>query len=158
MTNKSKKRKNVARGACNGGGGGESASGATLPDEILTECLKTNASTELVEEKATPDAKQDENEDGKPSSSIEGDLKESVDETKTSAEQDSTAKKNVVTDDPRPLSSKSVRFARVNVYEFERCQGFSSIPGNFAPLNETITLGRFISRLKSQANRSTITN
>lgn len=42
----------------------------------------------------------------------------------------------------RPKTSgKSVRFTNVKVFEFERCQGFSSIPGNFAPFNETITLG-----------------
>lgn len=38
--------------------------------------------------------------------------------------------------------SKSVRFTNVKIFEFERCQGFSSIPGNFAPFNETITLGK----------------
>lgn len=37
---------------------------------------------------------------------------------------------------------KSVRFANVRIFEFMRCQGFSSIPGNFAPFNETITLGK----------------
>lgn len=43
-----------------------------------------------------------------------------------------------------PLSScrrKSVRFSQVDIFEFERCQGFGSIPGQDAPSNQTITLG-----------------
>lgn len=42
---------------------------------------------------------------------------------------------------PTSQNEKSVRFASVDIFEFERCQGFGSIPGNYAPFNETITLG-----------------
>lgn len=63
-------------------------------------------------------------------------------EIKANQDKNETSKLGDISNNGRP--SKSVRFASVHVYEFERCQGFGSIPGNYAPPNQTITLGMYI--------------
>ena len=73
------------------------------------------------------------------------DEKTDVNTDKTSQTRENENEESFTLAEPKSLptsqNEKSVRFATVDIYEFERCQGFGSIPGNYAPFNETITLG-----------------
>lgn len=73
------------------------------------------------------------------------DEKTDVNTDKTSQKRENENEESFTLAEPKSLptsqNEKSVRFASVDIFEFERCQGFGSIPGNYAPFNETITLG-----------------
>jgi hypothetical protein len=79
------------------------------------------------------------------------DEKTDVSTDKTSQKRENENEESFTLAEPKSLptsqNEKSVRFASVDIFEFERCQGFGSIPGNYAPFNETITLGLQSNRL-----------
>lgn len=128
MANKLKKRTRSA-----------SRSAATDNDAASATTSTTTASQDTV-----VDGK-NEQENNSVDKSTKNDEKTDVSTDKTSQKKENENEESFTLAEPKSLptsqNEKSVRFASVDIFEFERCQGFGSIPGNYAPFNETITLG-----------------